>query len=320
MGGARGGQPCLDRPGGPGPVRQRQQRLPVPARPARLHPRRSRLRGRHRRLDRLQPQPVDDPDLRPGRARGRRPDRGAGGGLRTARPGVRRQPGRGPGRGAGEPGRRLRRDGRGVHPGLAGLDGGPHPARAGPAGPAGQPRRPGWPTRCGSRRWCCGPTPTTPCPAPTWPASRSRGETTPTTPAATTWCGAGTAGRPRSRSRRPGTPTTPRPRSLTWPGGSARTGRGPGASSSAGYPPPSTRRRRCSWMRSRSRCCSRASSTNSACRCPRAPTTRSRRRPATWPATARCPARTWTGGRRTRARAPSPSAWRSSRCSSPPPG
>ena len=99
-----------------------------------------------------------------------------------------------------------------------------------------------------------------------------------------------------------------------------RTGRGPGASSSAGCPPPSTRRRRCSWMRSRSRCCSRASSTNSACRCPRAPTTRSRRRPATWPATARCPARTWTGGRRTRARAPSPSAWRSSRCSSPPPG
>jgi glucoamylase len=117
-----------------------------------------------------------------------------------------------------------------------------------------------------------------------------------------------------------GTPTTPRPRSVTWPGGSDRTGRGPGASSSAGCRPPSIRRRRYSWMRSRSRCCSRASSTNSACPCPRAPTTRSRRRPATWPATARCPAGTWTGGRRTRARAPSPSAWRSSRCSSPPPG
>ena len=40
-------------------------------------------------------------------------------GLRAARPGLRRQPGGGPGRGAGEPGRRLRRDGRGVHPGLA---------------------------------------------------------------------------------------------------------------------------------------------------------------------------------------------------------
>src|SRR6185369_14059596 len=87
-----------------------------------------------------------------------------------------------------------------------------------------------------------------------------------------------------------------------------------------GYRPPSIRRRRYSWMRSRSRCCSRASSTNSACPCPRVPTTRSRRRPATWPATARCPAGTWTGGRRTRARAPSPSACRSSRCSSPPPG
>ena len=149
----------------------------------------------------------------------------------------------------------------------------PGPAQLAAAAP---PRRPGWPTRCGSRRWCCGPTPTTPCPAPTWPASRSRGGTTPTTPAATTWCGAGTAGRPRSRSRRPGTPTTPRPRSVTWPAGSVRTGRGPGASSSAGCPPPSIRRRRYSWMRSRSRCCSRASSTNSACPCPRAPTTRSR--------------------------------------------
>ena len=131
----------VDRPGGPGHVRQRQQRLPVPARPARLHPRRSRLRGRYGRLDRLQPPPVDDPDLRSGRARGRRPDRGAGGGLRAARPGVRRPPGRGPGRGAGEPGRRLRRDGGGVRPGLAGLDGGPHPARAGPAGGGGVSRR-----------------------------------------------------------------------------------------------------------------------------------------------------------------------------------
>ena len=26
----------------------------------------------------------------------------------------------------------------------------------------GRPPRPGWPTHCGSRRWCCGPTPTTP--------------------------------------------------------------------------------------------------------------------------------------------------------------
>ena len=34
---------------------------------ARFHPGRRRLRGRHRRLDRLQPQPVDDPDLQPGR-------------------------------------------------------------------------------------------------------------------------------------------------------------------------------------------------------------------------------------------------------------
>src|SRR6266568_206541 len=52
--------PAVDRPGGPGPIRQRQQRrLPVPARPARLYPGRRRLRGRHRRLDRLQPQPVD---------------------------------------------------------------------------------------------------------------------------------------------------------------------------------------------------------------------------------------------------------------------
>ena len=158
VGGARGRQPGLDRPGGPGPVRQRKRRLPVPARPARLHPRRSRLRGRHRRLDRLQPQPVDDADLQPGRARRRRPDRGAGRGLRAARPGLRRQPGRGPRRGPGEPWTLATTQRRRRSPGAG------RPGRRTspcPAPPSWPPRRPGWPTRCGSRRWCCGLTPTT---------------------------------------------------------------------------------------------------------------------------------------------------------------
>ncbi len=133
VGGARGRQHRLGR-GGPGPVRQRRQPLPVPARPAGIHPGRGRLRGRHRRMDRFQPQRVDDPDLRPGRAGGRRADRRAGGWFRAAGPGLRGQPGHGPGRGPGQPGGRVRRDGGRVHLGLAGLDGRPHPAGASPAG------------------------------------------------------------------------------------------------------------------------------------------------------------------------------------------
>src|ERR1700759_2079415 len=68
---------------------------------------------------------------------------------------------------------------------------------------------------------------------------------------------------------------------------------------SAGSPPPSTRRRRFSWTRSRSRCCWRASWPSSAWRCPRAPTTRSPRRPATSPTTGPDTPPEWGGGGKT---------------------
>ena len=200
MAGARGGQPWVDRPGGPGHVRQRQQRFPVPARPARVHPRRSRLRGRHGR-DRLQPPSVDDPDPRSGRARGGHPDRGAGGGLRRSpwgsatartRPGPRRRrawtpattrrPRRSPG--AGEPGRRAS----------------PCPGRISWRR-RGQPDLPGWPTRSGVGGGAADPRRSAASGA--YVAGLAIPWTTATSPAATTWCGAGTPGRP-ARSRRPG--------------------------------------------------------------------------------------------------------------------
>ena len=151
----------------------------------------------------------------------------------------------------------------------------PKPARA----------RPGWRMRCGSQRPCCALTLTTARPAPTSLAWRFPGATTPTTLAATTWCGAGMAGRPRSPLPPPGIPTTLRPRSAIWPESKTADGSWPRCFFVAGSR--SIRMRRSSSTRSPSRSCSRASSMSSACPSPAAATTRSARRHVTSLSTAR---------------------------------
>ena len=156
VGDARGRQPGVGRPGGPGHVRQRQHLLPVLlAQPGFTRAGVGYVGDTDGWTDfsRNQSMTLTYSQAGPGVV-ALTGELAAGSGLLAA--GVRGQPGRGPGRGAGEPGRRVRRDGGGIHPGLA------RPGRRPSLLPAPARAGPGWPTRCGSRRWCCAPAPTTP--------------------------------------------------------------------------------------------------------------------------------------------------------------